>query len=67
MFIEPITISWILLASASFCAFMIGKLSGNNDRETAIEDTLQYLINEGFVKARTTPDGEIELIHPDDK
>lgn len=67
MFIDPQTISWLVIGAASFCAFMIGKHYGSGEKEDTIAHTIEYLIEQGFLKARKTMDGEYELIHPEDE
>lgn len=61
MFIDPIIISWLLIAAASACAFMIGKTWGQMTREEIIESTIMYMIENNFVKAKKV-DGEWELL-----
>ena len=65
MFIDPVTIQWILLAAASGCAFMIGIVWSDNRKEEIIESTIIYLVENNFVKAKRV-DGEIELLPLDE-
>lgn len=59
MFID---ISWILLAAASFCAFMIGRLWSNRlPPEFIIENTIEYLIANDYIRAERDEDGEWEI------
>ena len=67
MFIDPVIINWLIMAGLSLCAFMIGKHYGSGEKEDTIAHTIEYLIEQGFLKARKTMDGEYELIHPDEK
>lgn len=59
-------ISWILIGGASLCAFMIGKHVGEKDQNTTIENTINFLIDEGFLRWRRN-NGEIELIKLDEE
>lgn len=61
MYIDPITIQWLIIGGAAFCAFMIGKLLGEKKLEDQIEDTIEYLIQEGFIKARRNGLGQWEI------
>jgi len=59
-------IIWILFAAASFCAFMIGRSWSNRfPPEFIIENTIEYLIAEGFLHAERTEDGEWEISKKD--
>lgn len=54
-------VKWVLILGASLCAFMIGKHLGAKEENQTIENTINYLIENGFLRWRKT-DGEIELI-----
>ena len=62
MFIDPITLNWILIGAASLCAGMIGYHFGRKSDEVVIANTITYLTQEGFVKSYENEDGELELI-----
>lgn len=64
--LSPTLISWLLISGASVCAFMIGFLFAHSTRDQIIEATIMYLIDDGYLQARTDQDGDIELI-PIDK
>lgn len=64
MFIDPIIISWALIAGASICAFMVGLLWGERKTEETINNTILYLIENNFVKARKI-NGEWEILNLD--
>ena len=66
MFIDPTIISWLLIAGASLCAFMIGRSWDNMNRETIVESTIQYLIDNNFIKAKKI-NGEWENLELDEK
>lgn len=61
MYIDPTLVSWLIIGGASFCAFMIGKLITEKKLEDQIEDTIDFLIENNFVKARKNLSGEWEL------
>lgn len=60
MYLDPTLISWLLLGAASVCAFMVGKNWGNEERDEIIENTILYLIENNFVRAKKV-NGEWEL------
>ena len=62
MFIDPITLNWILIGAASLCAGMIGYHFGRKSDEIVIANTITYLSQEGFIKSYENEDGELELI-----
>jgi magnesium-transporting ATPase (P-type) len=66
MFIDPTLISWILILATSLCAFMIGRSWDKMNREEIIENTIQYLIDNNFIKAKKI-NGEWEIIELDEK
>lgn len=62
MYIDPVTLNWILIGAASLCAGMAGYYYGVRCNEETIADTITYLAKEGFVKSFENEDGELELI-----
>lgn len=66
MFIDPIIISWLLMAAASFAAFMIGLSYSNSKKEEVIENTLLWLIDNNMINAKKV-DGEWEILELDEK
>jgi len=62
MYIDPITLNWILIAAASIAASMIGYSIGRKGNDAVIASTIQYLSDEGFIKSFENSDGELELI-----
>ena len=66
MFIDPTLISWIIILAASLCAFMIGRSWDKMNREDIIETTIQYLIDNNFIKAKKI-NGEWEILELDEK
>jgi hypothetical protein len=59
-------LKWAIILAASFCAFMIGKNIGARKEDQTIENTINYLIENGFLRWRKT-NGEIELIKLDEE
>jgi hypothetical protein len=66
MYIDPQVVSWILIGGASFCAFMIGILyaeeKAKQNSEDTIEHTIDWLIENNYVRHKLMPDGDVELI-----
>ena len=62
MYIDPITLNWIMIGAASFCAAMAGYHWARRNDEEIIANTITYLAQEGFVKSFHNSDGELELI-----
>ena len=62
MWIDPITLNWIIICVASFVAMMIGYSIGRKANENIISGTITYLSDEGFVKSYTDDEGELHLI-----
>lgn len=65
MYIDPEVINWIFYGAASFCGYMIGRIYGAGDKEAVIEDTIDHLIENGFIKTRMEGD-EIVLLKKDE-
>ena len=63
--IDPTVIQWLCIAGVSVCAFMIGRAYQDRSNETIIEDTIVYLIENNFLRARKK-DGEYEIIALDE-
>ena len=66
MYIDPTIVSWLLIAGASVCAFMIGRGFNNLSKEEIVNDTIIYLIENNFVKAKEV-NGEWEILDLDDQ
>lgn len=62
MYIDPITLNWIMIGAASLCAAMIGYHFGRKSDEVVIANTITYLAQEGFVRSFHNDEGELELI-----
>jgi hypothetical protein len=58
---DPIIIQWLLLGASAFCAGMMGYNYGKQKDETIINDTIVYLIENDYVRARKT-NGEWEIM-----
>lgn len=65
--LDPIIIQWLLLGAAAFCAGMMGYSYGKQKDETIINDTIVYLIENDFLHARKTDEGEWDIIPLDEK
>lgn len=62
MYIDPQTLSWIIIGAASICAGMIGYKIGQGHEETTIANTITYLAENGFVRSFYNENDELELI-----
>lgn len=61
MYLDPTIVSWLLIGGASFTAFMIGRSWTRYNQDLIIENTIKYMIDNGFVKWKMV-DGELEII-----
>lgn len=66
MFIDPVIISWLLIAAASFASFMIGLSWKNASNEEIIENTILWLIDNNMINAKKVGD-EWEILELDEK
>ena len=64
MYLDPTLVNWLLIGGASACAFMIGKSWNSLTRDEIINNTIVYLIENNFVKAKKV-DGEWEILDLD--
>lgn len=62
MYMDPM----ILLAAASFCAGMVGYHFGRRSDEEIVMGTINYLINNNFVRSYENEDGELEILKLDE-
>lgn len=65
MYIDPTIVSWLLIGGASLCSFMVGKLLSERNTDKIINDTIMYLIDNNYVRAKQVSDGEWEIIDLD--
>lgn len=61
MYISPEIINWLLIGGASVCAFMIGREFSFKSWDRAAEATIEYLYENGYVKGKRLPDGDLEI------
>jgi len=66
MIIDPVILNWLLIGGASLCAFMIRKNFRLFTTEDVIENTIIYLIENNYVKAKKI-NGEWEILELDEK
>ena len=52
-----------LVILACYISYVLGAM---NNKDAIIENTIDFLIQNGFVKSKTNSDGEIELIKLDE-
>ena len=67
MYLDLLTIQWVLLGSACLCAFMIAKAVYNQKTDDVIEKTILFLVDNKMIKWKHNEDGEIEIIPLDEK
>lgn len=66
-----LTDPWVLTALVGggifIVSYLLGKSAGEGDREQTIENTIIYLINERYVKAKRDCEGAWELLKIDEE
>lgn len=66
-----LTDPWVLTALIGggifIVSYLLGKSAGEGDREQTIENTILYLINERYVKAKRDREGAWELLKFDEE
>lgn len=66
-----LTDPWVLTALVGggifIVSYLLGKSAGEGDREQTIENTIIYLINERYVKAKRDREGAWELLKIDEE
>jgi hypothetical protein len=66
-----LTDPWVLTALIGggifIVSYLLGKSAGEGDREQTIENTIIYLINERYVKAKRDREGAWELLKFDEE
>lgn len=66
-----LTDPWVLTALVGggifVVSYLLGKSAGEGDREQTIENTIIYLINERYVKAKRDREGAWELLKFDEE
>lgn len=65
MYLDPTLINWLFFGAATVCGFMIGKLMTEMARDQIINDTIVYLIENNFIKAKKANNGEWEILELD--
>jgi hypothetical protein len=61
-YIDPYLAATLLSGGIFFVSYMLGKWKGEGNHEKTIEITIDHLIDEGFIKIKRSPDGEVEMI-----
>lgn len=53
------------ILAASGCAFMIGRAWSKMSREFIVENTILYMIQNGYIRAKKDENGEWEILEPE--
>lgn len=64
--LDPYTLTLLISASIFGCAYMIGKNHGEGNKDETIEDTIQHLIDNGFLRYTRNRSGELEILKLDE-
>tara|TARA_R110000868_G_scaffold398071_1_gene671045 strand:+ start:257 stop:472 length:216 start_codon:yes stop_codon:yes gene_type:complete len=62
LFIDPLYATILVAGGIFFVSYMLGKSRGEGNHEKTIEITIDHLIEQGFIKTKNLPDGEVEMI-----
>jgi hypothetical protein len=62
LFIDPLYATILVAGGIFFVSYMLGKSRGEGNYEKTIEITIDHLIEQGFIKTKNLPDGEVEMI-----
>jgi hypothetical protein len=60
--LDPVIATILFGAVTVGCGYLLGKWKGEGDKEETVNNTIDWLIESGFVKAREEADGSVSLI-----
>jgi len=60
--LDPLTFTILFGGIFLGCGYLLGKWKGEGNKQDTMESTIDFLIQEGFVKAEEQEDGTINLI-----
>lgn len=60
--LDPLTATIIFGTITVGCGYLLGRWRGEGSKEQTINNTIDWLIHEGFVKAKEEADGNVTLI-----
>ena len=60
--LDPTTATILFGIVTVGCGYLLGKWKGEGDKEDTVNNTIDQLIEAGFVKAREEADGSVSLI-----
>lgn len=63
---DPTVLTLLLSGGIFGCAYMIGRNHGAGIKDDTIEDTINYLIEEGFLRYKRVGNGEVEILKLDE-
>jgi hypothetical protein len=61
-YVDPYLAATLLSGAIFFVSYTLGKWRGEGIHEKTIETTIDHLIEEGYLKTKNRPDGEVELL-----
>ena len=61
-YVDPNLAAALISGGIFFVSYTLGKTRGEGNHEKTIEATIDHLIEEGFIKTKKLPNGEVEMI-----
>ena len=61
-YVDPNLAAAVISGGIFFVSYTLGKWRGEGNHEKTIEITIDHLIDEGFIKTKRLPNGEVEMI-----
>ena len=61
-YVDPNLAAALISGGIFFVSYTLGKSRGEGNHEKTIETTIDHLIDEGFIKTKKLPNGEVEMI-----
>jgi len=60
--LDPVTATILFGAITVGCGYILGKWKGEGSKEDTVNNTIDWLIESGFIKAVEEADGSVSLI-----
>jgi hypothetical protein len=61
-YVDPLMATALISGGIFFVSYTLGKARGEGIHEHTIANTIDHLIDEGYLKTKRLPDGEVELL-----